>query len=57
MIRPVYAPGTPRMLYEAYVTLHLRCLCPVCLRLDARYPGEGYQLALFPYRREKRVHA
>lgn len=28
----------------------LRCRCPVCLLLDARYPTEGFQLALFPYR-------
>jgi len=28
----------------------LRCRCPLCLVLDARYPGEGFQLALFPYR-------
>jgi hypothetical protein len=28
----------------------LRCRCPECLALDALHPGEGYQLALFPYR-------
>lgn len=28
----------------------LRCRCPQCLVLDARHPGEGFQLALFPYR-------
>jgi len=28
----------------------LRCRCPQCLVLDAQHPGEGYQLALFPYR-------
>lgn len=28
----------------------LRCRCPECLRLDALYPNEGYQLALFAYR-------
>jgi hypothetical protein len=27
----------------------LRCPCPECLVLDARFPNEGYQLALFPY--------
>lgn len=32
----------------------MRCRCRTCLRLDVRYPGEGYQLALFPYREEKR---
>ena len=26
-----------------------RCACPVCLRLDERFPNEGYQLALFRY--------
>lgn len=28
----------------------LRCRCPTCLLLDAQHPGEGFQLALFPYR-------
>lgn len=28
----------------------LRCRCPECLALDAAHPGEGFQLALFPYR-------
>ena len=28
----------------------LRCRCPTCLALDAQFPGEGFQLALFPYR-------
>jgi hypothetical protein len=27
-----------------------RCRCPRCLALDALYPNEGFQLALFPYR-------
>lgn len=27
----------------------LRCRCPECLQLDLLHPGEGYQLALFPY--------
>lgn len=26
-----------------------RCRCPECKRLDAEFPGEGYQLALFRY--------
>lgn len=26
-----------------------RCRCPACLGLDARYPGQGFQLALLPY--------
>jgi hypothetical protein len=26
-----------------------RCTCPTCKRLDAKHPGEGYQLALFRY--------
>ena len=42
----------PAIIREAYVAAGLRCLCPTCIRLDARYPNEGYQLALFPYRRE-----
>lgn len=42
----------PAIIAEARIALGLRCLCPVCLGLDARYPNEGYQLALFPYRRE-----
>jgi len=32
----------------------LRCRCPVCLVLDARYPTEGFQLALLPYRPARR---
>lgn len=28
---------------------YLRCACPVCIGLDARYPTQGFQLALFPY--------
>lgn len=42
-------PGAA-ILYQAYISTQLRCLCPVCLTLDARYPNEGFQLALFPYR-------
>lgn len=47
-------PIEPRIaiVRQAYVALGLRRLCPVCLQLDARYPNEGYQLELFPYRRE-----
>lgn len=26
-----------------------RCTCPECKRLDAAFPDEGYQLALFRY--------
>jgi len=44
----------PAIIAQAYVAVGLRCLCPTCLGLDARYPNEGYQLALFPYRREAR---
>ena len=25
------------------------CTCPECRRLDAKFPGEGVQLFLFPY--------
>jgi hypothetical protein len=39
-----------RIIVEAYSAAQMRCLCPECLRLDARYPLEGYQLALIPYR-------
>lgn len=46
------SPGT---IVEAYASTQLRCLCPTCLSLDARYPSEGYQLALFPYRRDARL--
>jgi len=27
----------------------LRCHCPECLRLDAQYPGQGYQLSLLRF--------
>ncbi|PTR08650.1 MULTISPECIES: hypothetical protein [unclassified Novosphingobium] len=27
----------------------LRCRCSECLALDIAFPGQGYQLALFPY--------
>jgi hypothetical protein len=56
-MRPRYEPGSPRMIVEAYQTMQLRCLCPECLRLDARHPEEGYQLALFAYRRQLRPRA
>lgn len=46
------AERRPAIISEAYVSLSLRCTCPICQRLDARYPGEGYQLALFAYRRQ-----
>lgn len=26
-----------------------RCACPVCGRLDRRFPGEGYQLGFWRY--------
>jgi len=42
----------PAILRQAYVIAGMRCLCPTCFRLDARYPNDGYQLALFPYRRD-----
>lgn len=32
----------------------LRCRCPECLALDIEFPGEGYQLALFPYEINRR---
>jgi hypothetical protein len=33
----------------------VRCHCPTCLRLDAQYPGQGYQLTFAPYRFERRA--
>jgi hypothetical protein len=39
----------PAFIAEAYQVAMMRCPCPTCRRLDKRYPGEGYQLALFPY--------
>lgn len=47
-------PGAA-IISQAYVSAQLRCLCPTCLRLDARYPTEGYQLALWPWRPERVV--
>ncbi len=44
----------PAIIRQAYVALGLRCMCPTCLSLDARYPNEGYQLALFPYRLQRK---
>lgn len=35
-----------RIIVEAYAAMQMRCLCPTCLGLDARYPSEGYQMAL-----------
>lgn len=28
----------------------LRCRCPECLVLDSLFPGQGFQLAFWPYR-------
>lgn len=39
----------PAYLAEVRRVLEMRCPCPTCVRLDKRHPGEGYQLALFPY--------
>jgi hypothetical protein len=39
----------PAFIAEALRVMQMRCPCPTCLRLDKRYPDEGYQLALFPY--------
>lgn len=35
----------------------LRCWCAACRVLDARHPGEGYQLALFPLSASQRAIA
>lgn len=53
-LRPIDIEPRPAIISQAYISLGLRCLCPTCLGLDARYPNEGYQLALFPYRRDPR---
>lgn len=51
MGRVIYFPfGPPAIVAEADPFDLNRCRCPLCLRLDARYPVEGFQLALFPYR-------
>lgn len=39
----------PAFLAEARRVLEMCCPCPECRRLDAEFPGDGYQLALFPY--------
>lgn len=39
----------PAFISEAYFAVTMRCPCPTCSRLDARFPYDGYQLALFPY--------
>jgi hypothetical protein len=36
----------PRLIATSEFT---RCHCPKCKRLDRKFPGEGYQLALLPY--------
>jgi hypothetical protein len=46
---------TAAILSQAYAATGARCLCPTCLRLDARYPTEGYQLAFWPWRPERVV--
>lgn len=45
-------PWTPPVVAPAEDPL--RCRCPECLMLDALHPGEGYQLALFPYQIQRR---
>lgn len=40
---------TTRTAYVQQMDQPLRCRCPECLSLDARFPTEGYQLALIPY--------
>lgn len=45
-MRPNFATRTA---YVQQMDQPLRCRCPECLSLDARFPTEGYQLALIPY--------
>jgi len=33
----------------AQITNYQRCYCPECILLDRAYPGQGFQLAMFPY--------
>lgn len=48
--RALYSPPPVAVLAEVMRDLPYRCRCPICARLDARFPDEGYQLALFAYR-------
>lgn len=44
------APVSPPAIFAPACRFEmLRCRCPECLILDVRHPGEGFQLALFPY--------
>lgn len=47
-VRPADPEPLPAITQE--VEQFGRCTCPTCRELDLRHPGEGYQLALFPYR-------
>lgn len=48
-------PVTPvAIIAEARVVMAMLCPCPTCRRLDKLHPGEGQQLALFPYRIQAR---
>lgn len=47
------APAVPAPIVRQ-VEDPLRCRCPECLALDAQFPTEGYQLALFPYQIQRR---
>lgn len=53
MIEPMISiparDARPAFIAEAYAVMTMRCQCPTCRRLDKRFPGDGYQLALFPY--------
>lgn len=36
----------PAIVCQAPRELLLRCYCPTCIRLDAQFPHQGYQLSL-----------
>lgn len=44
----------PAIIQQANVFDLQRCRCPRCAILDARFPDQGFQLALFPYRMQRR---
>jgi len=56
--RVVWSPGRPLapIIGQADRFDPLRCLCPACLLLDARDPGAGFQLEMFPDKAARPVH-
>lgn len=45
----------PAIVVKADIFELHRCRCPECLQLDVMYPGQGFQLAFWPYRPLMRV--